>query len=262
METKNQLKQIHENFQMHIRYFHQRHPMMKVEMNDDVLICDSGLACDTFNIITNLVFSRSNINTVRDYIRTTRRPFSCWVGPGRCTPSQSRILEENGFEFVESEKAMWLDLNQIHEVPPIENFAMRKVLSDSDVLSFAHITASNWTPPDQNVIAFYTMIAGMASKKKCPIEFFIGNYEDEPVCTAEVVMENNVAGLYNVSTRASHRRKGLGWATTMFCLLEAKKRDCTAAVLQASVEGVPLYKKIGFIDVGEYQEYRLNERFA
>lgn len=257
MDSKHIIDQVHQNFLTHIRYFHDRHSSMKVIENDTMMVCDSGLACDTFNVIANVGFTNSSIKLIRDYIINARRPFSCWVGPLKVTLSQSLILEENGFKFDESERAMWFDLNQLNEMPFINNFSIKRVITDNDMLRFAGISASHWTPPDQNVITFYSMISEFALHKDCPVEFYIGYYEGEPVCTAEVVMENGVAGLYNISTHSSQRRKGLGLAMTMFCLSQAQKSGCTIGVLQASAEGYPLYQKIGFNVVGEYKEYRL-----
>src|SRR5262245_27005309 len=86
---------------------------MRVQ-DDDLVIVDSGLPCDTFNVICR---ARLVAETAEDrvaaavaYFRAVSRPFSWWVGPADHPANLGEILTMAGLEAPESELAMAADL--------------------------------------------------------------------------------------------------------------------------------------------------------
>ena len=63
-------------------------------------------------------------------------------------------------------------------------------------------------------------------------------------------------GLYNISTVAAERRKGVGTAMTLRPLLDAREQGYRTGVLQAAPEGVGVYARVGFEPFGEITEYK------
>jgi ribosomal protein S18 acetylase RimI-like enzyme len=84
---------------------------------------------------------------------------------------------------------------------------------------------------------------------------YVGYVEDEPVATTQLVAKDGVAGLYYVGTLETHRGRGYGDAITRHAIIEGARLGCDIATLQASPSGYPVYKKIGFEDVGYYLSY-------
>jgi predicted acetyltransferase len=55
-----------------------------------------------------------------------------------------------------------------------------------------------------------------------------------------------------VATPPEHRRRGYGAAVTWAAIEEGRRQGCDHAALQASELGAPIYRSMGFVDVGQY----------
>ena len=82
----------------------------------------------------------------------------------------------------------------------------------------------------------------------------LGRVNGEPACTALMARSGDTAGIYNVGTLAEHRGKGYGTAATAAAALEGARRGCTHSVLQSSESGYAVYRTMGYIDIGRYQQ--------
>jgi predicted acetyltransferase len=60
------------------------------------------------------------------------------------------------------------------------------------------------------------------------------------------------AGVYNVATPQRFRARGYGEALTWAAIDEGATRDCRVAILQSSDAGYPIYKRMGFVEIGRY----------
>jgi ribosomal protein S18 acetylase RimI-like enzyme len=63
------------------------------------------------------------------------------------------------------------------------------------------------------------------------------------------------AGLYWVATRPESRRRGLGDAITRFTTNAAFARGASFVALQASAAGEPIYRRMGYRAVADYERY-------
>lgn len=81
---------------------------------------------------------------------------------------------------------------------------------------------------------------------------FVGRVAGEPVSGSLLAISGDTAGVYNVATPAEFRGRGYGAALTWAVVEEGARRGCTNAVLQASQLGYPVYRRMGFVDLGAY----------
>ena len=84
------------------------------------------------------------------------------------------------------------------------------------------------------------------------IGMVVGSVAETPVSCALVSITGTTAGIYNVATPPEFRRHGYGAALTWAAIAEGIRRGCDHAVLQASHLGAPVYRAMGFVDVGDY----------
>jgi ribosomal protein S18 acetylase RimI-like enzyme len=75
------------------------------------------------------------------------------------------------------------------------------------------------------------------------------------VATAIAIDRDDDCGIYNVSTLADARRRGLGTALTALHAHDALARGCRTASLQSTETAEPIYAAVGFRDLGRILEY-------
>jgi predicted GNAT family acetyltransferase len=66
---------------------------------------------------------------------------------------------------------------------------------------------------------------------------------------------HRIAGVYTVATLPEFRGRGLGEALTWRAALDGLVEDCVAASLQASRMGFPIYARMGFRHVVDYETW-------
>ncbi|WP_432940359.1 GNAT family N-acetyltransferase [Kribbella sp. CA-253562] len=87
-----------------------------------------------------------------------------------------------------------------------------------------------------------------------PWRHYLARLDGEPVGTATVFLTPGVAGLYFVMTVPEARRQGIGAAITQYAV-RAAADVARYAVLESSAAGQPVYRRIGFREVGEIALY-------
>src|SRR5574341_237013 len=187
------------NMVLHTSWVQQRAAGMYVRTDDQLIIIDSGLPCDTFNFVCRARLTkaalRERIAEVVNYFNAAQRPFSWWVGPAVLPGDLGQALLEAGFQAAESELAMAAHLNALHTTAlSPQGLRIERVRTARQILEFAEINAANWTPPDKNVIQFYDRAAPFLLASDCPIRLYLGYLDEKAVATAEMTIGGGEIG--------------------------------------------------------------------
>lgn len=84
-----------------------------------------------------------------------------------------------------------------------------------------------------------------------PLRFFLVRQGDTPVATAMISTWDEVIGVHCVATHPDHRGRGLGAHVTAAAVNRvAEESDHRTAVLQSSLMGASVYRRLGFVDHG------------
>lgn len=84
---------------------------------------------------------------------------------------------------------------------------------------------------------------------------YVGILAGEPVAHALRFTSHRIAGIYNVGTLASHRRRGVGAALTWRAAADGRAEGCLASALQPSPMAFSLYRRMGYRHVTDYQTW-------
>ncbi|WP_254473791.1 N-acetyltransferase [Bartonella sp. B1098] len=66
---------------------------------------------------------------------------------------------------------------------------------------------------------------------------------------------DGIGGVYDIVTHSDFQKRGIGTFMTKIAIKHLKRKNCHVIGLQASHEEMSIYKKLGFINFGEFKVY-------
>ncbi|MDD9331006.1 MAG: GNAT family N-acetyltransferase [Bartonella sp.] len=84
---------------------------------------------------------------------------------------------------------------------------------------------------------------------------FVGYINNSPVAICFCIKADRIGGVYDIVTNRDFQKRGVGTLMTKIAIEHLKRKKCHVIGMQASNEGIGIYKKLGFINFGEFKVY-------
>ena len=183
-------------------------------------------------------------------------PVLWWTGPATRPVDLGATLVSHGFAPIGGPPGMAMDLRALPaDTPAPAGLTIEQVDTEDTLKLWSQIFGAGFGFPEFIADAFYSFIASQGLAADQPLRNYIGWLNGEAVGISSLLLGAGVAGIYNVATLPAAQRQGIGSAMTLHPLHEARLMGYRAAVLQSSDSGIGVYRKLGF------QEYCQLEQF-
>ncbi|WP_369373188.1 GNAT family N-acetyltransferase [Promicromonospora sp. Populi] len=224
-----------------------------VRRDDGVSWYRSGIAHPRLNAVLR-VDDPDVVGTLTDVRRNLDGVPWIWDVNLDSAPGTEEALLEAGAEPIGSMPIMALDLAKLPE-ETAGSSEVRFAQTDVDAVAqqVSTYAASMGVPDDQ-----YERTVAVEQVRSYPgmrFERFHASIDGELVGTAETLVNGEAAGLYLVATPADRRRQGIASALSAYALRRARDLGARIATLQASEPGEPVYRGIGFEEVGRTRSF-------
>lgn len=245
------------NFTLHSSMIPDQTMGMEVVTIGNLKTVNSGLPCDTFNTIhVEGSFNSEELHEALNLFKANTFPFCCWISKEFLSEQSLQCLKDAGLHCQAEEVGMILDLTHYTPVKSEKHQHIKRATTPEMIREFGNVIAENWSPPDQQVIAFYEKTAKHFIAEQERISLFTYDQGKTPVATVEVFASNDqVVGIHGLATLEDTRGQGIGSALMTKALNDAKSKGFKSAVLLATPDGLGIYKKLGFQTSTTFYEY-------
>ncbi|MBJ8083264.1 GNAT family N-acetyltransferase [Bacillus cereus group sp. N14] len=220
---------------------------------EDFVIANTGIPTDTFNVVVPKSPSIKNAAKIRHGINNfshEKYPFSIWIDAQYLTEDWTKLMQE--YDLKEAERNVMMKLENTLNVGQRNSHQLMitNVKDNEELLKYIEVFMSLFegTPEKDALKSYFNKFSQM--KLGSEVQMFIGCIDEMPVTTGLLIESKDSYGIYDVMTKEPFRGKGIGSEMFKFLLTQTKDKQ-KAVVLQASDDGKNIYKRFGFIDVGE-----------
>ncbi len=240
-------------------------PRIDVREDGDCVWTESELPYPLFNSVMRASVSDDRADRVIasrvESCRNRRVPLLWWTGPSTSPGDFGDRLDRAGF-FLEPAFGMVARLTDSARVGELDNaaadvrrIAIERVADRGALATWSRILCDGFGAPQEFGMAFAEMAEAIGLEGDSPFRHYLACIDGEPAATCSLFLGAGVAGIYDVSTIAAHRRQGLGAAVTRRAMNDALASGFHVAILHASQLGLGVYRSLGFekiCDIGQH----------
>lgn len=239
-----------------------RAPNYEAYEREDIVRCMTDVPFPLFNGVYYTQLNHDAVATEIEKLKAAVQRWQMaafwWVGPSSKPHDLSTRLEQAGLAQAGYVTNMVVNLNDLDTDTPLPPEFSLQVVEDKETLdTWAHVVAiGSELPPNANE-PLRVLEQAVGIRPKHLSRRYIGYVNDVPVATSVLVLHAGVAGIYAVSTLEAYRQRGIGAAMTRLPLLDAHVLGYQVGTLQATQMGEPIYRRLGFHDIGRIDLYLL-----
>lgn len=190
---------------------------------------------------------------IRGFFDSSAQEFIVWVRDERDADLEQALLDEGFTATRKPGMPCMTRYRPFEEISPPDNIELRPVRDKRGAEDYARVTTSAFGMTEEMASAVFGEVRSLVAPH---VVAFVAHRENVPVAAAMTLLVDEVAGIYYVGTVPEARGRGLGELCTRAATNAAFDRGARSVVLQASVAGEPLYRKMGYDVLTHYRWYR------
>ncbi len=251
---RNFLELFDNNIKGKFSYLASHNKHMAIRNFGNVVLIDSGLNSNMFNIIyCNEDGDQRSVKAAIEYFKFKKLPYAFWIGFNNEPSWLEKELLALGLATDETEWAMMCDLKPM---PIHSDFDIRQVEDLAEIQEVISVI-NQIIPVDEHLAiqSFYEQSAPVLLSKNCPLTLFVGYESGKPISLSSSFCHHEVASIFDVIVLPEMRGKGLGKAMTLRTMLNAQEKGFNKCVLTATNDAKYLYQKLGFKELKTMKVY-------
>ena len=181
------------------------------------------------------------------YAKDAGVPLAWYTGPQTKPLETGKLLEKAGFKANDIAPGMAIAMADLKPVRP-HGFDIRQVESRGNFEGWQSVFEAGFNVPPAVSGAFVEAYTALGFAGASPTHHFTASVEGKVAGCATVFMGAGAAGIYNIATLPEFRGRGIGSALTLQTLHYGQAKGFRVGVLQASSEGLRMYRGLGFTE--------------
>lgn len=237
----------------HFAYLASFRKWSKVRVFDEaeLLYLRSQVPFPTFNAHVRLRATheeaKKRIAAAVRYAKDSRLPVAWYTGPQTKPADAPELLTRAGFKARDIAPGMAIAMAELKPVSA-HGFEIKQVASRAELEGWRGVFAAGFKIPSAVADAFVEAYTALGFAAGSPTHHFTASVGGKLAGCATVFMGAGAAGIYNIATLPEYRGRGIGSALTLQALHYGHAKGFRVGVLQASSEGLPMYRSLGFTE--------------
>ncbi|SRR5579884_1994162 len=252
---------VRKNFEEKASYVARMVTDMTVIDEGSFLSVDCGLPGDTFNVmVVRDMAEPAQLLAGVDHFTSKGFPMAAWCWEDDIDQADFSALTQHRLEHAETNTAMYADFTELQITSlHVEGLEIKRVVTAQDLLQFGITLAAGFgeSGEGKQVLAYFQRLYEYPLGRFPAMRYYIGLFHGLVVATGMLFVGSETIGIYDITTSVAYRRRGIGSAMFQHILEDARNCNRRSCVLQASPDGLGIYLRAGFRDVGNVHVFEL-----
>ena len=179
-----------------------------------------------------------------------------WVSPNAQNKNVAGTLNDLGIKPVGRHPTMEMEVADFVPSAKVKGLTIRTAKRQVERADWAYRLCHFFGFSEEVSLAVSAVEAAIPDDRLTGQYRYLAYFGDQPVAASSLVLAGGLAGIYAVATDADLRGRGIGTAITEHAMLAGQSMGASRCILHATDMGKPVYERIGFRTVFEYELFQ------